>query len=122
MNTSACHLSADKKQIFLSFLVQFVDCFSFPGDDLGRTSKLAETYHQYWNSPIHQPICLLLSVNTEGGQTLIDDVLAKGIVYKNLAVHALLPFIVLVKKKDGTIRFWIVAPFLEVTLAIHQYW
>ena len=46
----------------------------------------------------------------------------KGLYTKNLAVHALLPFIVLVKKKDGTIRFWIVAPFLEVTLAIHQYW
>lgn len=103
VNTSADHLSAEEKQMFLAFLVQYADCFAFPGDDLGRTSKLRHTINTGNNAPVRQPIRRLPPIQRKEVQTLIDDMLAKGIIQESCSPWA--SPIVLVTKKDGTTRF-----------------
>ena len=76
-----------KKQMFLAFLVQYADCFAFPRDDLGQTSKFKNTINSGDNSPIHQPICRLPPTQRKEVQTL-DDMLAKVMIQESLSPWA----------------------------------
>ena len=98
-------LSADQQQQLYSLLLGFTDVFAFSSDQLGRTDKLAHTINTDGCHPIRQQARRLPPFQREQVHQLLQDMLSRDVIQPSTSPWA--SPVVLVKKKDGSIRFCI---------------
>ena len=103
---SACvdeDLSEDERQKFFNLVCRYADIFAGSTAELGKTSKLKHSIDTGTAPPIRQPVRRIPPQRRSEVQQLIDDMLNKGVIERSTSPWA--SPIVLVRKKDGTIRF-----------------
>ena len=96
-------LSADDKVKFRDLFVKYRDVFSLPDSELGRTSLVQHVIDTGDATPIKQ---MPYRTSPEGKQEIdrqVNNMLEHGIVQESVSAWSL-P-VVLVKKKDGSMRF-----------------
>ena len=96
-------LSPEEHEQFLTLLCSYTDVFAASNSDLGRTSMLKHRINTGDAAPIRQPVRRLPPQQREEVQRLIREMLERGVVERSTSPWA--SPIVLVKKKDGTVRF-----------------
>ena len=96
-------LSAVEREKFLSLLCSYADVFSSSTSDLGRTNKLKHSIDTGGAAPIRQSVRRLPPQRRNDVGRLIGEMLESGVVERSTSPWA--SPIVLVKKKDGTVRF-----------------
>ena len=101
--SSASMLPKGEQEAFLSLLLEFIDCFYFPGDQLGRTSKIRHCINTGNHPPIRQNTRRLPPSQRQDFKSSLNDMLLQGVVQPSVSPWA--SPIVLVKKKDSTVRF-----------------
>ena len=96
-------LSPVEKDKFFSLLCSFEDIFARSNSDLGKTSKLKHRINTETDTPIRQPVRRLPPHYRENVKKLLNEMLEAGVVEESTSPWA--SPIVLVKKKDGSVRF-----------------
>ena len=98
-------LSADQQHQLYSLLLGFGDVFAFSGDQLGRTDKLTHTINTDGCHPVRQQARRLSPFQKDQVHQLLQDMLSRDVIQPSTSSWA--SPVVLVKKKDGSIRFCI---------------
>lgn len=86
-------------------MLGFSDVFAFTETELGRTDKLQHTITTETNHPIHSPARRIPPVHKEEVQQFIQDMLARDVIQPSMNPWA--SPIVIVRKKDGSARFYV---------------
>ena len=94
-----------QKQQFLALCSLYSDVIASNDEDLGRTSVLQHRINTGTSPPIRQAARRIPLPRRDTVRQLLDQMASKGIISPSKSPWASL--IVLVKKKDGTIRFCI---------------
>ena len=103
MAQKADSLSDSEKQTLYETLMSYEDVFAADSSDLGRTGLVHHSVNTGPAAPVRQPPRRLPPHYRERAQELISDMLQRDIIQKSTSPWA--SPIVLVKKKDGTLRF-----------------
>ena len=96
------HLSSDDRDMLMSLLTEFSDVFWWEGENLGYCSVFPHTIDTGTSPPIKQAARRLPYYRRVILKSLLDDLLAKGIIRESCSAWA--SPIVLVSKKDGSTR------------------
>ena len=86
-------------------LMEYADLFAEQPDDFGQTSKIKHTINTGDAQPLRQRARRLPPYRREEAQRLLSDMLSKDIIQRSSSPWA--SPVVLVGKKDGSIRFCI---------------
>ena len=98
-------LSTGERDTFYSLLLKHADVFASSTADLGRTDKVRHRIDTGTAHPVRQPVRRISPHCREEVKTLLDQMLARGVVEPSSSPWA--SPIVLVRKKDGSARFCI---------------
>ena len=98
-------LTGGERDIFFSLLLKHADVFAASTADLGRTNKVHHRIDTGTARPIRQPVRRISPHHREEVKTLLEQMLAKGVVEPSSSPWA--SPVVLVRKKDGSMRFCI---------------
>ena len=98
-------LSASDRDIFYSLLLKHADIFASSTVDFGRTDKVRHSIDTGTAPPIRQPARRISPHRREEVKTLLEQMLEKGVVEPSSSPWA--SPVVLVRKKDGSMRFCI---------------
>lgn len=93
---------AEKRQAYHLFLA-YADVFASSDDDLGRTGMLKHSIDTADNHPIRQPARRVPPFRREEVHKLLKDMLERDVIQPSSSPWA--SPVVLVQKKDGTLRF-----------------
>ena len=96
-------LNPDERSQLAQLLINFADVFAVSSDDLGHTSLVTHQIDTGSSHPIRQPARRLPLHKRAEADTLLKDMLKKGVIEPSSS-----PWkspIVLVKKKDGSTHF-----------------
>ena len=96
-------LGCGERERFFNLLLSYADIFAVSSSDLGRTSKLQHGINTGNAVPIRQPARRLPPHRQDKVRRLLNEMLEKGVIEQSTSPWA--SPIVLVQKKDGTIRF-----------------
>ena len=94
--------NTQREQLYL-LLLSYKDLFAWNKTDFGRTNKIQHTIDTGSSAPIRQRIRRLPLAWREEMQRLLDDMLKKDVIRPSTSPWA--SPIVLVQKKDGSMRF-----------------
>ena len=102
-----CHCGVDlseteKHELFM-LLLDFADIFADNSDDFGSTNKLCHQIPTGDSAPIRQPLRRIPPATRQEARQLIQGMLEKGVIRPSSSPWA--SPVVLVKKKDGSMRF-----------------
>ena len=98
-------LNTQQQHQLYHLLLDFTDVFAFSSDQLGRTNKLAHTISTDGHHPIRQQTRRLPPFQREQVHQFLQDMLSKDVIKPSTSSWA--SPVVLVKKKDGSTRFYI---------------
>ena len=96
-------LTTEQQHELYNALLGYADVFTANEDDLGRTDVLKHTISVGDASPIRQPPRRAPPYHKETVRNLLSSMLSKGVIQPSKSPWA--SPVVLVKKKDGTVRF-----------------
>ena len=96
-------LTDGEKNSFLLLLQEYKDVFAVNKNDLGRTDRLRHSISTGNSHPIRQPLRRIPSARWEEARKMLEDMLDKDIIQPSVSPWA--SPVVLVPKKDGTLRF-----------------
>ena len=96
-------LTDGEKNSFLLLLQEYKDVFAVNKDDLGRTDRLQHSISTGNFHPIRQPLRRTPTARWEEARKVLEDMLDKDIILPSVSPWA--SPVVLVPKKDGTLRF-----------------
>lgn len=96
-------LTEDERQQLYAVLVEYADIFAEEPDDLGRTDKIKHSVNTGDAPPIRQPVRRIPPFRRDEARRLLAEMLKKDVIQKSSSPWA--SPIVLVGKKDGSIRF-----------------
>ena len=96
-------LSSEERERFQDLLCSYADVFASSTTDYGRTSWLRHCIDTGNAVPIRQPVRCLPPQRRDNVRQLIGEMLEKGVVERSISPWA--SPIVLVRKRDGTMRF-----------------
>ena len=96
-------LNPDERSQLARVLTDFAGVFATSSDDLGRTSLVTHQINTDSSQPIRQPTRRLPLHKRAEADTLLKDMLKKGVIEPSSSPWT--SPIVLVKKKDGSTRF-----------------
>ena len=96
-------LNPDERSQLARLLTDFADVFAVSSDDLGHTSLVTHQINTGSSQPIRQPARRLPLHKRVETDTLLKDMLKKGVIEPSSSPWT--SPIVLVKKKDGSTRF-----------------
>ena len=97
------HLSSDQHRALQSVLVAYADVFADFPDDVGRTTMIQHRIHTGDAAPIRQHPRRIPAARQEQAQSLVHEMLNKDTILPSNSPWA--SPIVLVQKKNGTLRF-----------------
>ena len=97
------HLSRDQRHALESVLVAYADVFAETSEDVGRTSMIQHRIHTHDTAPIRQQPRRVPPARREQAQSLVHNMLKKDTIQPSNSPWA--SPIVLVQKKNGTLRF-----------------
>jgi len=96
-------LNEDEKVKFRNLFKKYRDVFAFPGDQLGRTSLVQHVIETGDAMPIKQRPYRASPETKKEIDRQVDEMLESGIIQESVSPWS--SPVVLVKKKDGTLRF-----------------
>ena len=96
-------LTQGEKETFFELLLKYADLLAFSTADLGRTSNLRHTINTGDAPPIRQPVRRVSPPQREQVKDLLADMLDHGVIEPSSSPWA--SPVVLVRKKDGLMRF-----------------
>ena len=96
-------LSVEEQQQLYAVLLENVDLFAEQPDDFVRTDKIKHGINTGDAAPVRQQVRRIPPVRREEARNLLSDMLKKDIIQPSSSPWA--SPIVLVPKKDGTVRF-----------------
>ena len=96
-------LSEDEREQFFMLLTEYADVFAFSESDLGRTSKLKHQIHTGNAPPVRQAVRCVPPQRRQQVHELLNRMLKDDIIQPSSSPWAV-P-VVLVKKKNGSLRF-----------------
>ena len=97
------HLTPTQQQQLREFLTGFADVFALDPSELGTTSVIKHAIHTGDHPPIRHPVRRMPFALRSKVDELVLDMLAQGVIEPSTSPWA--SPVVLVKKKDGTMRF-----------------
>ena len=100
----AADLEKEQKEQFAQLVFEFTDIFADDGE-LGRTSKIKHSIHTGDAQPIRQPVRRVPLCQRQEMQNLLTEMQAKDVIQLSQSPWA--SPVVLVQKKDGSMRFCI---------------
>ena len=103
VENSGTGLSSGEKDIFYQLLVSYADIFACSTSDLGRTDRLQHCIHTGDATPVRQPVRRVSPHRRKEVQKLLQEMLEKRVIEPSTSSWA--SPIVLVQKKDGSVRF-----------------
>ena len=103
MKEAGSDLSSEERERFQDLLCSYADVFASSTTDYGQTSRLRHCIDTGNAVPIRQPVCRLPPQQRDNVRQLIGEMLEKGVVERSISPWA--SPIVLVRKRDGTMRF-----------------
>jgi hypothetical protein len=98
-------LSSVERERFYGLLLEYSDVFASSDADLGRTDKLRHSIDTTGSHPIRQPFRRVSPPQREEMRRLLNDMLARDVIQPSASPWA--SPVVLVRKKDGSLRFCI---------------
>ena len=99
------NLSAGERDLFYGLLLKHADVLASSTADLGRTDKIHHRIDTGTAQPIRQPVRRISPHRREEVKVLLEQMLANGVVEPSSSPWA--SPVVLVRKKDGSMRFCI---------------
>lgn len=103
VESSGTELTQDQKEQFYALLSQYADVFAFTSSDLGRTNELSHQINTGNATPIRQAVRRIPPDRRKEVQKLLGDMLANKVIQPSKSPWA--SPIVLVRKKDNSLRF-----------------
>ena len=104
-NKSAGDLTSEEKNRLYEVLMEFADVFAENSDDMGRTGAVKHSIDTGTSPPVRQQCRRVPPFRREQAKKMIDDMLQKDIIQPSSSPWA--SPIILVPKKDGSLRFCI---------------
>ena len=98
-------LTCEEKNCLYQLLVEFADVFAENSNDMGRTGVVKHSIDTGTSHPVRQPCRRVQPFRREQARKMIDDMLQKDIIQPSSSPWA--SPIILVPKKDGSMRFCI---------------
>ena len=103
LELSSEHLTPTQQQQLREFLTGFADVFALDPSELGTTSIIRHAINTGDQPPIRHPVRRMPFALRATVDELVSDMLAQGVIEPSTSPWA--SPVVLVKKKDGTMRF-----------------
>ena len=103
VNQLGSHVSTSQQQQLFELLLDFADIFSAFPSDLGYTAKLQHHIDTGNSTPIRQPLRRIPPARRQQTHQLLQEMLENNIIQPSSSPWA--SPIVLVQKKDGSLRF-----------------
>ena len=97
-----CLSQGEKEQLF-ALLLEYHDIFATGPHDLGQTGRIQHTINTGTAQPIRQQVRRVPQFRRQEAKKLLDDMLGKGVIQPSDSPWA--SPVVLVPKKDGSLRF-----------------
>ena len=105
MENSAEKLTESKRNQLYVLLTAYADVFSCSDDELGRAGQLKHSINTGNHQPISQPACRVPPYRRKEVQKLLQDMQKRDVIQLSTSPWA--SPVVLVQKKNGTLRFCI---------------
>ena len=96
-------LSDEEQKQLYSVLLEYADLFAGKPDDFGRTDKIKHAINTGDAAPVRQQVRRIPPVRREEARRLLSEMLKKDVIKPSSSPWA--SPIVLVQKKDGSVRF-----------------
>ena len=98
-------LSEEEKAQLFALLLQYHTFFATGDEDLGRTARVQHRIDTGDAPPIRQSVRRMPQLRRQEAKKLLDDMLGRAVIQPSSSPWASL--VVLVPKKDGSLRFCI---------------
>ena len=103
LNIQVEHLTAEQKPQLTKLITEYMDVFALNSQELGRTSLVKHVINTGDHPPIRQPVRRTPFALRNEVDEMVQEMLTQGVIQPSQSPWA--SPIILVKKKDGGIRF-----------------
>ena len=103
LDKSSEHLNRTQKRQLRSTLTNYKDVFALNDDDMGYTDIVRHEIKTNGSNPVKERVRRLPHHMAEEADKQVDDMLKRGVIEKSISSWA--AGIVLIRKKDGSLRF-----------------
>ena len=103
LNIQVEHLTAEQKPQLTKLITEYMDVFALNSQELGRTSLVKHVINTGDHPPVRQPVRRTPFALRNKVDEMVQEMLTQGVIQPSQSPWA--SPIVLVKKKDGGIRF-----------------